>query len=202
MTLRGLIAFVQLTASFICDAQSPGRAGESTEANICEREMGLAAKRYDVPLAVLYAVGLSETGRLGSLQPFALNIEGPSFFAPSLAEALRLFDAAQKRGARLIDVGCMQIDHFYHGQHFRSVAAMFDPHENVDYAARLLRELRAREGSWTLAAARYHAGPNNDPAQKRYVCLVIANMVASGFGAWTANARAFCQQPESAHRGN
>jgi len=43
-----------------------------------------------------------------------------------------------------------------------------------------------------MAVARYHAGPNNDPAQKRYVCAVIANMVATGFGAMTTNARSFC----------
>ena len=43
-----------------------------------------------------------------------------------------------------------------------------------------------------MAVARYHAGPDNDPAQKRYVCRVIANMVATGFGKWTGNARAFC----------
>ena len=69
---------------------------------------------------------------------------------------------------------------------------MLDPPRNVAYAARFLRELREREGSWTMAVARYHAGPNNDPAQKRYVCRVISNMVASGFGGWTAEARAFC----------
>ena len=33
------------------------------------------------------------------------------------------------------------INHYFHGRHFRSVEAMFDPHENVDYAARFLREL-------------------------------------------------------------
>ena len=67
----------------------------------------------------------------------------------------------------------------------RSVEQMFEPAANVDYAARFLKELKAREGSWTMAVARYHAGPDNDPAQKRYVCRVIANMVATGFGAWT-----------------
>ena len=30
-------------------------------------------------------------------------------------------------------------------------------------------------------------------AEKTYVCSVIRNMIASGFGAWTANARALCQ---------
>ena len=44
-----------------------------------------------------------------------------------------------------------------------------------------------------MAVARYHAGPNNDPAQKKYVCRVIANMVATGFGQWTPEASAFCR---------
>jgi hypothetical protein len=46
-----------------------------------------------------------------------------------------------------------------------------------------------------IGGPRYHAGADNDPAQKQYVCQVITNMVASGFGAWTANARAFCNMP-------
>ncbi|HLH12152.1 MAG TPA: transglycosylase SLT domain-containing protein [Methylovirgula sp.] len=160
---------------------------------LCEREMTRAAAKYGVPLGVLYAVGLTETGRRGSLSPYALNIEGPSYFPADLSEAMQLFDKARRNGAKLIDIGCMQINHYYHASDFRSVADMFDPHENVDYAARYLKELDAEEGSWTLAAARYHAGPNNDPAQKQYVCAVIANMVASGFGQWTASARAFCR---------
>ena len=35
-------------------------------------------------------------------------------------------------------------------------------------------------------------GPGNEVAQKKYVCAVIRNMVASGMGQWTPNARAFC----------
>jgi soluble lytic murein transglycosylase-like protein len=168
-------------------------SGARSQALVCEREMTRAAAKYDVPLGVLYAVGLTETGRRGSLSPFALNIEGPSYFPADLAEAMQRFNEAQREGVKLIDIGCMQINHLYHASHFRSVAEMFDPHQNVDYAARYLKELKTQEGSWTLAAARYHAGPNNDPAQKQYVCAVIANMVASGFGQWTANARSFCR---------
>lgn len=176
-------------ASFIFELQSLAHAGET---HVCEREMIAAAKRYDVPLAVLYAVGRTETGQGGTLHPYALNLQGPAVFAADLTEALRRFESARKNGIKLIDVGCMQINHYFHAGQFRSLEAMFDPHENVDYAARFLKELREREGSWTLAAARYHAGPANDPAQKRYVCQVITNIVASGFGAWTAAARAFC----------
>jgi soluble lytic murein transglycosylase-like protein len=69
---------------------------------------------------------------------------------------------------------------------------MFDERLNVAYAARFLKELHAREMSWTLAVARYNAGPDNNYAQKKYVCAVIANMVRSGFGGWTDTARKFC----------
>ncbi len=195
MILRIALAAATAAALFISDGPAPHAteaAGLPDRLNLCEREMTRAAAKYNVPLAVLYAVGLTETGRRGSLSPYALNIEGPSFFPATLEAALRRFEAARKEGARLIDIGCMQINHHFHGRQFRSLEAMFDPRENVDYAARFLRSLREREGSWTLAAARYHAGPDNDPAQKKYVCQVISNMVAAGFGAWTTNARAFC----------
>jgi soluble lytic murein transglycosylase-like protein len=184
-----LLLLSALAAVFISDGAVPARAAEPS---VCEREMTRAAARFNVPLGVLYAVGMTETGRKGSLQPYAMNIEGRAHFAQSPGDAVREFAAARGRGAKLIDLGCMQINHHYHGEKFASVEAMLDPGKNVDYAARFLSELREREGSWTMAVARYHAGPHNNPAQKRYVCAVIRNMVASGFGQWTPNAKAFC----------
>jgi soluble lytic murein transglycosylase-like protein len=162
-------------------------------ANICESQMIAAASRHNVPLGVLYAVGMTETGRKGSLQPYALNVEGRAIFAKDESDAIAQFHKARRRGAVLIDLGCMQINHHYHGNKFASLHAMLDPAANVEYAAQFLKRLRAREGSWTMAVARYHAGPNNNPAQKRYVCAVIANLVASGFGAWTPESRKFCR---------
>jgi soluble lytic murein transglycosylase-like protein len=87
----------------------------------------------------------------------------------------------------------MQINHHYHGAKFRSIEAMIDPRANVDYATQFLRELKKREGSWTLAVARYHAGPHNNAAQKVYICRVMTNMVATGFGQWTPAATQFCR---------
>ncbi|MBZ9848684.1 transglycosylase SLT domain-containing protein [Mesorhizobium sp. CA14] len=163
-------------------------------ANPCEPEILRAADRYGVPAGILYAVGLTETGKKGSLQPNALNIEGKAVFPRSRTEALAAFENARREGKTLIDLGCMQINHRYHGAQFRSVEDMLDPHQNVDYAARFLVSLHARHMTWSMAVARYHAGPDNDPAQKVYVCRVIANMVATGFGKWTPNASAFCNQ--------
>lgn len=177
-----------VAAAFIFNLSNGASAGASP----CEREMVRAAEKHGVPLGMLYAVGLTETGRGDSLRPYALNIEGRATYDADKRTALHRFTIARSAGYKLIDVGCMQINHHFHARHFTSVEHMFDPAANVDYAARFLKELKAREGSWTMAVARYHAGPDNDPAQKRYVCRVIANMVATGFGAWTKESREFC----------
>lgn len=166
---------------------------ENSVPNICEREMAAAAAAEVVPLGVLYAVGLTETGRKGKLNPYALNIEGRSVFASSERQAIMEFRKARASGKKLIDLGCMQINHYYHGEKFGSVAEMLKPRENVRYAARFLKQLKVREGSWTMAVARYHAGPDNDPAQKRYICAVIKNLAATDFGSWTPESRKFCK---------
>jgi soluble lytic murein transglycosylase-like protein len=164
----------------------------TASSGLCEREISRAAARYGIPEGILYSVGLTETGRKGSLQPWALNIEGKAVFARSPDEALAVYQEARSQGAELIDLGCMQINQRYHGDQFTSLEAMLDPEKNVDYAARFLAQLHAKHVTWTMAVARYHAGPNNNPAQKRYVCRVISNLVATGYGVWTPKALDFC----------
>lgn len=188
--LAGLAATLFIFNGFIGVTEAASKT--KPHENPCERHMMRASKAHKVPIGMLYAVGLTETGRAGSLQPFALNIEGEAFYGLTLDDALQRFEAARRAGAKLIDLGCMQINHHFHGTEFSSVKEMLDPAKNVDYAARFLKELRAREGNWTLAVARYHAGPDNHPAQKRYICRVIKNMIATGFGAWTPEAKRFC----------
>jgi soluble lytic murein transglycosylase-like protein len=183
-----------LAAALVAIAASSGagaaRAGGSLA---CEREMARAAALHGVPLNVLYSVGLTETGRRGELSPYDMNIDGQPVHSTSLAQAVARFAEAKSRGAKLIDIGCMQINQRFHGPDFRSLSEMFDPARNVEYAATFLKALKAQEGSWTLAVARYNAGPGNPAAERTYVCSVIRNMIASGFGAWTASARALCE---------
>lgn len=193
--------FIILLLVLWCDCAT---ASQAEQQNVCERELIAASESEGVPIGVLYAVGLTETGRKGSLHPYALNIEGKTVVAASAEEAMAEFMAAHRRGKKLIDLGCMQINHHYHRAEFSSLAAMLDPHQNVIYAARFLRQLEQREGSWTMAVARYHAGLHNNPAQRRYICAVIRNLAATGFGSWTPAARRFCLEisPKTALRGN
>lgn len=182
-----------LWAVLVLSAASLSGSEARASNGACEQEIQSAAAKYGIPEGILYSVGLTETGRKGSLHPFALNIEGKVLYPQSEREALAAFARAEANGAKLIDLGCMQINHHYHGEHFASPAAMLEPRLNVEYAARFLKKLHDRHETWTMAVARYHAGPNNDPAQKQYVCRVISNLVATGYGAWTANAIQFCR---------
>lgn len=197
MTHHPIRRHVLAAAMALSTCSSLTTAARAAAAQTCETHIAAAAQRYKIPLAVFYAVGLVETGGRNGLRPYTLNIDGRSSFNDTLAGGLEAFESARRGGARLIDIGCMQINYRWHGDRFASVTEMFDPGRNVDYAARFLNELKGREGTWTLAVARYNAGPNNNPAQKKYVCSVIGRMVKSGFGSWTDQARSFCGEPRA-----
>ena len=89
--------------------------------------MTRAAALNRVPLNVLYSVGLTETGRTGELSPYDMNIDGKAIHSASAAEAMTRFNQAKARGAKLIDVGCMQINHHWHSADFASLSEMFNP---------------------------------------------------------------------------
>ena len=72
----------------------------SAATNPCEPEILRAADRYSIPVGILYAVGLTETGNKGSLQPNALNIEGKAVFPASQERGHRRLRQGPPRGAR------------------------------------------------------------------------------------------------------
>ena len=181
-----------LAAALSFDARLATAA--QSESWACEKHLAVVSEKEGVPLGVLYAVGLTESGRKSKLHPYALNIEGETVFAKSRDDALAVFAKARREGKKLIDLGCMQVNHYYHGANFRSPAEMLVPEKNIIYAARFLKQLRQEHGSWTMAVARYHASAGNKKAQKSYICSVIKNLVRSGFGQWTVEAKAFCSQ--------
>ena len=154
---------------------------------------GSAAAIMGAMAAALVSMVCNVTlGKKGSLHPYALNIEGTTVFTASEEAALAKFALARKQGKKLIDLGCMQVNHHYHGANFNTVSDMVDPLKNITYAAKLLKSLRESEGSWTAAVAKYHCSARKPAEQKRYICSVVANLVATGFGTWTPEARATC----------
>lgn len=128
---------------------------------VCDRAATLAARETGVPLSVLRAISLTETGRRqgGALRPWpwTVNMEGKGAWFTDMNEALGFIEKAMARGATSFDVGCFQINHRWHGENFTSVRQMFDPMANALYAARFLGNLHAELGDWSQAAGAFHS---------------------------------------------
>ena len=127
----------------------------------CDQVARQAARESGVPLSVMKAITRTETGRVqgGRLTPWpwTVNMEGAGHWFDSRAEAEAYVSKHHARGARSYDVGCFQINYRWHGQHFSSVKAMFDPLTNARYAARFLSELYSETADWSKAAGAYHS---------------------------------------------
>jgi hypothetical protein len=158
---------MRATGAALIAVLAAGTAAASIPANgpdlgsVCLAVADAAADAAGIPRPVLRALTRTETGRSrgGALQPWpwTVNMEGAGHWFDTRAEALAFVEREQARGARSFDVGCFQINHRWHGQHFASVDAMFDPATNAAYAARFMRELFAETGDWSRAAGFYHS---------------------------------------------
>lgn len=128
---------------------------------ICDQVATEASRQTGVPISVLRAISLTETGRKrgGAFRPWpwTVNMEGKGLWFDSQAEARTYVDKEYARGARSFDVGCFQINYKWHGEAFGSIDDMFDPLANALYAARFLQSLYAEKGSWSSAAGAYHS---------------------------------------------
>lgn len=63
----------------------------------------------------------------------------------------------RKLDVRSVDIGLMQINWKFHGEHFESMEELFDPATNLDYAARFLGQLLKQHGDLETAVAHYHS---------------------------------------------
>lgn len=139
---------------------SPARAALLAR-EICEQVTQIAAQQSGVPLDVMRAISLTETGRTieGAYRawPWAVNMEGEAAWFADRTSATAFVLEAYARGARSFDIGCFQINYKWHGAHFASIEQMFDPLANAQYAAHHLLELYAEKGNWRDAAGAYHS---------------------------------------------
>jgi hypothetical protein len=129
----------------------------------CDRAAAQAEHTLNLPPGLLAAIGTVESGRIDPVAldrhawPWSINADGAGYFAASKSEAIGLVRVLQARGARYIDVGCFQVDLFYHPDAFTSLEQAFDPDANAGAAARILVQGRFNATSWDQAVAAYHS---------------------------------------------
>ena len=144
---------------------------------LCENAAHVAASESGVPVSVLRAITLTETGRKfgGKYRPWpwTVNMEGAGKWFETPEQAQAYVDRNFARGARSFDVGCFQLNYRWHGQAFASIEQMFDPIANARYAAKFLKSLYAETGDWSKAAGAYHSRTKKfaDRYRKRFDTL-------------------------------
>ena len=130
---------------------------------LCPQAITAAERTQAIPKHLLSAIALAESGRkhpaLDKRMPWPWTVmaEGQGRYLATKQEAIAEVRGLQARGIRNIDVGCMQVNLYYHPEAFFSLEQAFDPASNVAYAGRFLRSLFADSGAWDEAAGRYHS---------------------------------------------
>ncbi len=132
-------------------------------ANQCMQAIHKVSPKYKVPKDILTAVALTETGTKqgGKLAPYpwAINVEGKGFLFPSKAKAIAAVEKYLAEGKTSIDIGCMQLNWYWHGKKFgNSLHKAFDPLTNITVGAQYIREHFNTYKNWDRAVGRYHSG--------------------------------------------
>jgi hypothetical protein len=161
MTPRSGVGLGLALVLAVLAAAPPARAADPDPSALCDAAIASGARRGGVPVEVLFAVALTETGqhRDGRMRawPWAINREGTGHWFKTREEALAFGRESLAEGRPSFDVGCVQINYRWHGHAFPSLEDMFDPEWTATYAAQFLRTLYEERGSWSEAAGAYHS---------------------------------------------
>lgn len=160
---------------------APAAAEEAAAA--CQAAGQAAERAQALPPGLLLAIGQIESGRRDSVTgrvaawPWTINADGTGRLFDRREDAISETRALQARGVASVDVGCFQINLFYHSAAFASLEEAFDPRANAAYAARFLSALHTRTGSWDGAVAAYHsATPDRGAPYRDRVMASLADV--------------------------
>lgn len=108
---------------------------------------------YKIPTGLLKAVSKVES----EYNPLALNDGLGSHNFKTKQEVLNRINYLVDIGKTNFDIGCMQINYYWHSKNFHSIEEMLDVSWNVRYAAGLIHGLYKEHGTWQAAVRHYHS---------------------------------------------
>lgn len=156
--------------------------------NNCAIHISQYEKQHAIPTGLLHAISKAESGRKDDTGrivawPWTMNVQGQGSFFPTKQAAIAAVQAMQAKGIQSIDVGCMQVNLYYHPRAFRTLEDAFEPSKNVAYAAHFLKTLKNDHRSWQRAIAYYHsANPRHHiPYQKTVLGIWDRDSKRGGF---------------------
>ena len=141
---------------------------------ICEGAAAVMEEKYQIPDNILHGIVRTES----SSYPWVINWSGNGEFFHTKEEAIARVRDLQARGQKSIDVGCAQINLYWHPKAFSSLEEAFDPISNLDYAARHVLELKEEQGfsTWFSSVAMYHSGKRKSDRGDNYARIVYKHI--------------------------
>jgi soluble lytic murein transglycosylase-like protein len=131
-----------------------------------------ACARWNVPTKLVLAIIQQESGG----NPWAVNVEGHSYFPESRAAALRLADSARLAG-KSYDLGLMQINSFWLRRFKLPPDFVIEPRNNIIIGAWILAAEIRRYGFGWQAVASYHTPVAKNPERaRRYALAIISHL--------------------------
>ncbi|RYE05787.1 MAG: lytic transglycosylase domain-containing protein [Rickettsiaceae bacterium] len=156
---------------------------EITQSLKCMKVFAQNEQTYAIPSDVLHSIAIKESGKLHGIYkvkipwPWAVNVEGQSYYFNSKNEAIAFVKKQISNGKASIDIGCMQINLKHHIDAFASLEHAFDPSINVAYGAKFLRAKFDQLQCWHKAIAYYHSATSDiGHNYKKDVIKIIKNM--------------------------
>lgn len=183
-------------ALLLAPAGAQAQEAEVDPARLCLDPLSRVERQFGIDAGLLEAIARTESGRRDpdsgtwAPWPWTINAEGTPHYFQTKDEAIKAVQGLLLQGMTGIDIGCMQISLHWHNEKFTTLEDIFDPVNNITYAAEHLRGLYERHGTWVAAAGYYHsATPELRTAYLRKVLgywrrgdLADATMVTGGDG--------------------
>lgn len=143
----------------------------------CTKAINFYEERYKLPRNLLHSIATVESGRWNAEHkrvlpwPWTLNVAGKAYYFSTKQEAVDFLKSVLERGIEQVDVGCAQINWYYHGKkHFKKPEHAFNPVFNTAYAAHFLSQNYEKTKDWSRAIAIYHS--NTREKGKNYASKV------------------------------
>lgn len=193
--MAGIVVFASLMLP--ADSLAEGELADEFTASWdqCAAATYAVENETRIPKSLLTTISIAESGRWDELNktsvawPWTVTSGSRQWYLDSKSEAVAHVKAMIREGERNIDVGCMQINLYYHGEAFTSLEDAFDPLSNVSYAASYLARLRTDADDWLTAAGNYHsATPEYHQRYKKKIAEI-----------WTAQRRSYASNAEKAY---
>lgn len=189
------IVFAGLLASAPVRAETNLASEFSASWDACAAATYSVERETGIPGSLLSAISIVESGRYDAMNkktvawPWTVTSGDDQWYLDNKAESIAHVKTLIRSGKRNIDVGCMQINLYFHGDAFSSLEQAFDPLSNASYAASFLKRLRASTADWLTAAGNYHSA--TPEYHNRYKAKVVET--------WSAERRNYADNARNAY---